>query len=187
MLQGSFGLAQPLGNSSKMSPGVLSGRFALAGVLLTGVLSLVAYLMKTRGDLRRYLLTKHFDRRSRAYERTIDFVTRSYESGPGRPTADEARDLYRELLLVASPEIVDAFNRISDTSADTLRRTGLEEAAVRETQMQVYREAVNAVRGDLYPDHRPLSAEAIRIIEPKAPTLRSPLAEATVRTSHPSP
>ena len=77
------------------------------------------------------------------------------------------RQINRMLLLLSSTRVVDAFNRIADTSWEKLLKLGMADPEIRAKQTDVARGIINALRCDLYPWQKPLPAESIRFIYPK--------------------
>jgi hypothetical protein len=150
-----------------MSDALLTGSFALAGVVVSGVLALVGYSLKTRHELRKDLQIRHFERRLELYDRVARLAAPMYQTNSRQPTLEEVPEINKDLILLGSPEVISAFNRVVDVSADKLHHVGMTEDQVRTLQTTVARDLFNAIRVDLYPGQRPLPPESIRFIEPK--------------------
>jgi hypothetical protein len=145
----------------------LPGAFALGGAVVTGGLALAGFWLKARQDLRSAFLTRHFERKLQVYEQAFDCAAAIYQTASKTPDLEDIRRINRDLILVGSPKVLRSWSRIGDTSAEKLRRAGLDEEHIRDAQTKVAKEFFSAVREDLYPGLPRLRAEDIRFIEPK--------------------
>ena len=153
-----------------VAPEIVTGIFALGGVLITGGLALWGYRIKTRAEVDAKLRTEHFERRLKLYSDILEMASDFYDTaGAVQPRLNDVRRFRRELALVGSPKVIAQFNAIFDHSADVLRSRGTSEAEIRRMQTETFKSLVNAIRTDLYPGQKPLDADQIRFASLKPP------------------
>jgi len=145
---------------------LITGILILIGVLITGFIGLIGYYIKTRQEITKENLSRHFDHRLKAYQEAFDFASNFYQSGKQEET-EKVQQINKDLILVASPEVYRAFNNIFDTSSDKLIKNDFNEDQIKEIQTNSAKSFFIAIRKDLYPDQEDLKPEEIRFIAPK--------------------
>src|ERR1700733_9168877 len=146
------------------NPALLTGCFALAGVIVSATFAVVGFRIKAGHDLRLSIQTRHFERRLSAYERAFDCAFAFFLTGSKVPSVEEIRAINRELLLTASPEVVRAWNRIGEASSEKLIAACMTHEQILAAQTAVARNIAKAIRQDLFPGQRPLDDADIRFI-----------------------
>jgi hypothetical protein len=97
---------------------LLCGGFALGGALVSGILALRGYRLKIRHELEKQFLAKHFERLLQVYGKAFEIAPTQYQTGSRVPSLEEVRTINKDLILVASPEVIGAFNREGKTGSD---------------------------------------------------------------------
>jgi hypothetical protein len=162
---------------AEMKPEVITallvGFFALGGAFGTSLFNLLGNQSKAKHELDRELRSKHFDRKFDAYQRLAEICEPFFLTGCSMPSVNDVRAMYRELLFVASSDVIASFNVIGDTSPEKLAALGLTSDQVKARRTEVAQQFYNAMRADLFPGQSPLAPHQIRFLEPKSVSRRN--------------